>query len=138
VEKNKELQQKYLELKSLEQQINHSQQQISILNKQIIEFKNLSDNLIKIKQTKKDTEMFSPLGAGIFLKAELKDTQNVIMNVGSNTFILKTVDEASDLIKRQVEELGSIINQLELNLQELVMHAQKLEQEIITLTAKTK
>lgn len=138
MEKNKELQQKYLELKSLEQQINHSQQQISILNKQIIEFKNLSDNLIKIKQTKKDTEMFSPLGAGIFLKAELKDTQNVIMNVGSNTFILKTVDEASDLIKRQVEELGSIINQLELNLQELVMHAQKLEQEIITLTAKTK
>lgn len=138
MEKNKELQQKYLEFKSLEQQINQNQQQISILNKQIVEFKNLSDNLLKIKQTKKDTEMFSPLGAGIFLKAELKDTQNVIMNVGSNTFILKTVDEASDLIKKQVEELGSIINQLELNLQELVMHAQKLEQEIITLTAKNK
>lgn len=138
MEKNKELQQKYLELKSLEQQINNNQQQISILNKQINEFKNLSDNLVKIKQTKKDTEMFSPLGAGIFLKAELKDSQNVIMNVGSNTFVLKTVDEASDLIKKQIEELGGIIHQLELNFQELIMHAQKLEQEIITLTAKNK
>ncbi len=48
MEKNKEIQQKYLELKSLEQQINHNQQQISVLNKQIAEFKNLSDNLIKI------------------------------------------------------------------------------------------
>lgn len=138
MEKNKQVQEKYLELKLLEKQINQIQQQISIFNNQIMEFRELIQNLNTLKQTKQDTEIFSSLGAGIFIKAEIKDTKEVLMNVGSNTFVTKNIEEADKLVNKQITDITDAIKQFEYNLQEAAERAQQLEKEIMTLSAKNK
>lgn len=138
MEKNNQEQQRYMELQALQQQMNQIQQQITLFNNQITEFHKLKDNLKNLKKVKPGEEMFSPLGAGIYVKAEIKDTKEVLMRVGSNIIVTKTIDEADKLIEKQIKEMEAAIKQMEHNLQEAALLAQKLEQEIITLSAKTK
>jgi len=51
----------------------------------------------------------APIINGIFVKAELKDNQNLLINVGADTVVEKTVSQAVELLKeRQKETLEKV------------------------------
>jgi len=54
----------------------------------------LASNLKELKNVQKGNEMYVPMGAGIFVKAQTEETHNVVMNVGAGVCVEKTVDEA--------------------------------------------
>lgn len=138
MEKNNQVEQKYAELQGLQQKLNQLQQQISIFNSQVTDFRKLNQDLKDLKEVKANTETLSSIGAGIFVKSELKDSKKVIMNVGANTFVTKSIDEATNLVEKQIQEIEKIQKECELSFQETIIHAQKLEQEVMALTAKNK
>ena len=138
MEKNNQVEQKYAELQALQQKLSQLQQQISMFSSQATEFKKLSQNLKDLKEVKNNTETLSSIGAGIFVKSEIKDSKKVIMNIGANTFVTKSVDEADKLVEKQIRELDETKKECEVTFQEAIMHAQKLEQEVMALSAKTK
>ena len=65
------LRNKYMEFQMLEQAINHLQQKKVTVEKQMVEFTSLKENLESILKTKVGSSMNTPIGSGIFLKSEL-------------------------------------------------------------------
>ena len=102
---NKDLQQKYLEFQILTEQIPKIQQQIVSLNQQIMELKLLKDSLNKVKNIKANTKSLIPLSPNIFTKAEIKDNKEVLVSVGSNILVKKTIPE-TEIFLSQRQQFG--------------------------------
>ena len=125
-----EIQEKYLELKFLEQKINQVNEQILELEKQSLTFNLLSENLEDIQKTKTGEKIFVPLGSGLFIESQLKDNKEVLINIGSDVFIKKDISEARIFIKEQIGQIESTINIIDKTLQKLVLESQKLQSEL--------
>ena len=106
---NQEIQNKYVELQLLNQQIKQIQEQFLILQQQLTELINIETSLTELKDVKKNNEMFSPIGSGIFVSSTIKDNDLVIVNVGAGVLIEKTVDEAKKLVQSQMENINKSI-----------------------------
>ena len=124
------IQEKYLELKFLEQKINQVNEQILELEKQSLTFNLLSENLEDIQKTKTGEKIFVPLGSGLFMKSQLKDNKEVLINIGSDVLIKKDISEARVFIKEQIDQIESTINIIDKTLQKLVLEGQKLQSEL--------
>ena len=70
-----------------------------------------------------------PLGSGIFVKGELKDNNNLIMNVGSNICVEKTVDEGKETISKQLNDISGVFEQLQIEIQRTTERLQELQNE---------
>jgi prefoldin alpha subunit len=130
-QKNEDLQKKYLELQIIVQQIGQIQQQLINIQNQVLELNSLKDNLASIKDIKMNTESFAPLGFNIFLKTKLQNTEELLVNVGSNVFIIKTIEETNLLIDSQKKQIEVIIKELEEKLNELEHTGELLQSEIL-------
>ena len=129
-----ELQRKYFEFQLLDQQLKQIQEQIFLIQQQIQELESLNANVDSISTTEKKSEILSPLGAGVFIKTELKENKEVLMNIGAKTAVLKTIPDAKKLIALQVNELKRIDMQLNEQLQQGALRASALQEEVEQLS----
>ncbi len=128
--KEKQLQQKYLQFQFLQQQIEQLSQQVEILNQQNAELE-ISLNAVKeLGEVKKGNELLAPVAEGIFFKGELKDNQKLIVNVGSNVTVERTIPEVVKLLEEQKEELEKRLLNGEILLQHLSEQAVKVYREV--------
>ncbi len=132
-EKQKKTQEKYLEMQRLDQQMKQVQKQLQLIGQQIQELAITEQALTDIKITKPGTEIFIPLASGIFIKAEIKDTKELALNVGANIVVKKDIENAELLISGQRTEIENIQKDLSLNLQKLNLKAREIEKEITQL-----
>lgn len=135
-EEQEQIQQKYIELQLLNQQIQQIQEQMTSLETQILEMQNLTKSLDEVKKIKKGSEIFVPLGAGIFVKANLQDSKEVLMNVGADVSVKKTIPDSKEVVKTQIEQMKNLMEQLEGALQKAAIQSQALQQEIAESTKK--
>ncbi len=129
---------KYLELHILNQQIKQLQQQIINLENQVIELEVLEDNLDELKKVKEGNEILVSMGAGIFAKAQLKDNKKVIVNVGSSTMVKKEIDEAKKLVTDQVEQMKNLIIEITQELEKAALRIQGTQQELQEMMESSK
>lgn len=134
----KELNEKYLELQILEQQLKQVNQQLLNLDNQVLELQRLEDNLEEFKKTKKDTELLVALGGGVFSRAELKDNNSVLMNVGSNIVIEKDIPSSKKIVSDQIDQIKDVVKQMEQEFQMLAMRNQILQQDLQKLASEMK
>ncbi|MBW2996240.1 prefoldin subunit alpha [Candidatus Woesearchaeota archaeon] len=132
-EKQQQLQQKYMEMQMLSQQMQQAQKQIEMVNNQINELNLTKEALDDISKTKEGTEIRVPLASGIFIKANLTDNKDVIVNVGAGTSVKKTIPEARKLIDDQLKEITDFARESEANLNQLAAKAQTIEKELTEL-----
>jgi len=126
----KDIKRKYIEFQLLMQQISQIQQQVSTINSNILELRTLTINLDKIKELKKNKEVLIPVGSNIFIKGSLKDTDKVIMGIGSDVLKEKTIPETKASIEEQIKELENINLELEFTLEDAVKKIEILEKEL--------
>jgi prefoldin alpha subunit len=131
-----QLKEKYLELQMLDQSLNQLNQKRQTLENQMNEFEALKESLKDIKNSKKDSPMHSPLGSGVFIKSEIKDTDNVLVNIGSNIVIERTIEDSTKLVEEQIKELDKMLKQLEKEMEEGVTKSNKLNSELAELSQK--
>lgn len=137
-EEEQKLQQKYIELQLLDQQIKQIQQQLVLLEQQISDLTILEESLNEIKKVELNSEILAPLGAGVFIKASIKDNKEVLMNVGSNINVKKKIPDAIEIVKAQKEELQNIIRQTENELQKAGVQGMLLQEELQKATSNPK
>ncbi|RLG61161.1 prefoldin subunit alpha [Candidatus Geothermarchaeota archaeon] len=94
--------------------------QVVLLEKSINEVKNATVTLREIKMGK-DVEgnMLFPIGGGIFVFGVLADRSKVLVNIGANVYLSKTVEDALKLLNENYNflsktrsDLLKILNQL--------------------------
>lgn len=134
----KALNEKYLELQVLDQQVKQVNQQMINLDTQLLELQKLEENLDDLSQTKKDTEILVAFGGGVFSKAELKDNNTVLMNVGADIIVEKDIPSSKKVIRHQIDQIKDVLQQLEQEFNILAMNSQILQQDMQKLSSEIK
>ncbi len=127
--KQAELQQKYMSLQLIEAQIKELQEELEKLEHRNQELMLLGQSLGDFAAGK-PSKALSSVGMGIYAESELKNTKEVLVNVGSGVLVKKPVSETKDLIQKQVDASVDILEKLTRNMQLLVQRANELQGEL--------
>lgn len=130
MENQENIEQKYMQFQTLQQQMQQVSEHLELLNQQNVELEISKNALEEIGKTEINSEILAPVANGIFLKANLKDNQKLVINVGSNTTVEKTVLEGIALLSVQKDEILQKIVDMESLLYDLNDRAMKIYQEV--------
>jgi len=123
-------QEKYLQFQMLQQQIEKITEHVELLNQQNAELDISKNAVSKIGETPVDNEILAPVANGIFIKAKLADNQKLVVNVGAETTVERSVKEVVVLLEEQHKELTNKIIEAETILQEMQSQAMKIYEEV--------
>ena len=105
------------EINAYRQQAELIQQQIELIQASIAEVDALSNTLDDI-EGKDSVEAFVPVGAGSFIKGELKSTDEIIVSIGAGLAVKKDADGAREILTGQKEDLQDSLDKMLANLQQ--------------------
>src|SRR3989344_659351 len=123
------IQEMYIEYQRLMQQIQQLQQNLQEMEKHISDLARLKNNLNSISKIEEGQETLMPLGSGIFIHGEIKNTQQVIMNVGTNICINKTIIEALETVDNQMNEVSNVAIQMEQEIEKTSSRIEQIQEE---------
>ena len=112
---NKSEQELTFKFQMLEQQIMAIQQQLQAVEQTLIDMASLNLGLDEIK---KDKEILSPVGAGIFAKSKLI-SEELIVAIGDKNYIKKSIPETKKLIQEQIMKLEEVKENLNQELEKI-------------------
>ena len=93
-------------------------QQVELIQASIGEVDALSNTLDDLNG-EKSVEAFVPVGAGSFIKGELKDTDEIIISIGAGYAIKKDAEGAKKIIAGQKKDLEDSLDKMLANLQQV-------------------
>ena len=132
-EKQEQMQKKYFEYQTLEQQMKQIKEQLEMFDKQLSDLNDVRNALAEIGTIKEGTEILVPISSGIFLKAKIDATNKVLVNVGAGTTVEKPLNEASGLLDDQEVEINKAKVKLNGNAMMMGQHLSKIQQELKAL-----
>ena len=122
-----ELQRAYMEMQQIDGQMKQATQQVAVLDQQIAEIHDISQNVAELGGVKSGTELFVPLANGIFVKATVGETKELLVNVGAGVVVPKPVADVRSLLDEQVQRVAATKEQLTSHMAELGKHAKTVE-----------
>jgi len=123
-------QEKYQQFQMLQEHIEEMTHHVHMLSQQSEELEISKNALIELAKTAEGTEILAPISDGIFIKSNLVDNKKVIVNVGSNTTVERTIPEAVTLLEQEHEKLRKRVVDAEAMLQNLHQKTMKIYQEV--------
>jgi prefoldin alpha subunit len=96
-------------LERLLEELDNNTKNIELLSSQIAQLETLSGN----------EEILAPVANGIFIKAQLKDSRILKVNVGKGIMLDRTIPETVNLIEKQEQEIHKTREQVLAKLEEL-------------------
>ena len=106
------------EINAYNQQADLVRQQIELIQASIAEVDALTNTLDDLNG-EKSVEAFVPVGAGSFIKGELKDTDEIIISIGAGYAIKKDAEGAKVIIAGQKKDLEDSLDKMLANLQQI-------------------
>ena len=106
-------QEKILEYNFLLKHLQQLQQNTQAIHNHLEELKNIQENFTQLATTPPGTETLIPLGSGLFFKGKTESADNILINVGANILVEKTIPQAMETIQKQFSEIEQLLSQLE-------------------------
>ena len=135
-EKEKKAQEMYMEFQMLDQHIKQLQKQLQAITQQLMEFESTSMSLEDLQKVQPGKEIFVPLSSGIFAKATIKDTSELLVNVGANVIVQKDIASTKKLIANQVEEVRKLQKRMADDLEKMTEKAANIEEQLQALVSE--
>jgi prefoldin alpha subunit len=129
------LEQMINEINMYQSQVDVLKQQIETIKASIAELSSAVETLDTIKG-KENIETFVPIGAGSFVIAEIKNTDQVVMGLGAGAAAKKSRDEAKETISAQKKELEQLVDKMVGDVQKLTDYIVKKSPEAEALLRK--
>ncbi len=129
-EQAKKVQQKYLELQLIDQQMKQVQKQVEAIERQVVELDEVLQSLDALATSKSGSEMFVPITSGIFLKARLEDNEKLAVNVGSNTVVSKDIPATKTMLAEQAMDMRKFQTELAEQFEKMAERAVGLQKEL--------
>ena len=124
------LKEKYAEFRLAAAQIKGLQEQLQSVDEKRQELEEAAESISKLKEAQKGTKILVPVTSGIFARATLDKSDEMLVNVGSNVCVNKTAEEAGDILKAKLLELTGYQESMLEELNRLTDQADKLEKEL--------
>ena len=118
MEDSQNLQQQLTQYRYIEEQRNLYQSQLELVNGSIVNLQNTKLTLEKIKEgVKDDDDILLPIGGLIKIRAKITDTQRILVSVGQDVVIEKSLDDSisflENIIDKQKESLKFVVEKLQ-------------------------
>jgi prefoldin alpha subunit len=94
-----------LESRFLEETAKEIQARVNMTNAALTELKVSSMTLEGLEKEKKDAQLFVPIGGGSYVKARLETAKKVVVGIGADVAVEKTVKEAKEELEARITEL---------------------------------
>ena len=127
-DKEKQAQEIYMEYQMLDQHIKKMQAQLEAIRNQLMEAASTNNAIDELARIKSDREIFVPISSGIFVKAAIKDTSDLLVNVGAGAVVQKDRASAKKLVEAQIEEMKKIHERMVNELEKMAARAGEIEQ----------
>ena len=110
-------QESIIKIQMMEQEANHFNEQLQMIEQNIKEMQDLKASLEEIDK-KENKEILANIGKKIYIPVEIKD-KNLIVEVGRGHYVKKTVSETNNLVEEQINKLSDGKIQIMTRLEEL-------------------
>ncbi len=136
--KEKELQEKFVEFQVVQQQIGQVQKQSQQLAAQKAEVDQVQKSVAELKEVKEGNEMLAPVCSGIFVKANIKTSDELFVNVGNNIVVKRNTEQVKEMLETQSSEIRKMEEHLTVSLQQLAAKAHDIEKDLDALIKEAK
>ena len=126
----REVQKKYIMLQMMKQQLNTLAEQKNLINERIAELAVSIDALKKLKDVKEGQNIMTTLGSNVFVSADIRDTEKVLVNIGNGILARKSREDAISFLDLRMNEIGDIDKELTSEINKYVEEIQRLEPEL--------
>ena len=123
------IQQNYYEMQVINSHLEQIEKDLDKIEEQILEVNVILQSLEDIKNTEEGNETLMPLSNGIFVKAKISKSDKLIVNVGQNVLVEKSIDETKEIILKQLTELEQYKDLLNNEMNKLSEKALLIEKE---------
>ena len=123
------IEEKYMMLQLIGSQMKELEKEISTIEEKSEDMINMKSQLSNLSELKLNSKSLAPFGLGLYVESEIKNTKQVLVNVGAGVLVKKSVGEARDLIGWQIKQTKDIAEKLTNNLAALATRAQEIENE---------
>jgi len=125
-----------MQFQMLQKQMEQINEHVELIQRQREEVIDSIDALEGLEQVKEGTEVFAPIATGVFIKASFKDTTNLLINVGADTVVERSVKDVIGLLKQQDEGLQEKMRQAGEILEHLQEQAMQIYRQVEVVEAE--
>ena len=122
-----EIQKQFYELELYNQQVKKLQEELGKIEIMKMELMKSIESMEGLKESK---ELLIPLGGGAFVKAEVIDSEKVIVGAGADVFLEKNIDEVIEDFKKSSEELTNAETMVKEQIEKTVKFMDKMQQDL--------
>jgi len=94
-----------VELRILEGTAEALQSRANLVNAALTELRIASMTLDGLEKEKEDASLFVPIGGGSYIKAKLESADKVIVGMGADVAVERTIKEAKENLGNRIDEL---------------------------------
>jgi prefoldin alpha subunit len=94
-----------VESRFLEEAVTELQSRINMTNAALAELRVSSMTLEGLEKENKNTQLFVPIGGGSYVKARLETAKKVIVGIGADVAVEKSVKETKEELQTRIAEL---------------------------------
>jgi len=136
IEDKNQLQEKYIELQILKQQVSSLIEQKHAIDERENELNVTLAALRKLDTVKKGNEMWSSIGSGAFVRSDIKDIEKVLVAIGAGLVVKESVPKSIEILELRLHEFSDINNEVVQQINTLVSRMSKLETELQKIAGK--
>jgi prefoldin alpha subunit len=125
-----------LESRYLEETANELQSRISMTNAAVNELRVSSMTLDGLEKEKKGAQLFIPIGGGSYIKAKLDATDNIVLGIGADVAVERTLKETKVELEARIAELEKTREALRQQLNQVVGRMQENRTRMEDVSAK--
>ncbi len=125
-----------VELRILEGTAEELQSRVNLVNAALTELRVSSMTLEGLEKEKTDAQLFVPIGGGSFVKAKLASSDKVIVGIGADVALERTMKEAKENLGNRISELEKTRTSLGQQLAQVVEKIREDRARLEELTAK--
>ena len=136
-QRDNELNRLVVELQLLENALDTLQTRGGLVNASINELRMANATLEGLKKEQKGSTILVPLGGGSYMKAKIEDAERLIIGIGANVAVEKTVNAAQEDVGTRILELEKVRTALQQQLEQTVSRMEAVQRRVRERTQQT-
>ncbi len=121
-----ELQSRLMEIEMIKQQLGQMDQQRAQINARLMDAEAAAKTIADMKDTDGALDILVPVGGGMFSKATVSDAGKLIVHVGADIAVEKSLPEAKALMDEMTSGYRKMFNDIEADIQNLQNHGESI------------